>query len=145
MKLRWDYRQLGDFTYHVLPADLIEPFLNRFVAAEWRRDAAEHPEQPWTREWLTKLPRLQFRIERRALNTIHPRGDLITYRTPTYCFADELAERAVEMEESMLRGGSMEPLLVLGATGELMDGYTRYSILTAHQQSEAYAYVGYDA
>jgi hypothetical protein len=58
-------------------------------------------------------------------------------------FRRSLEERADEREESMLRGVSIEPLLLEHAGLELMDGYTRYTVLLRHRQEQAYAYVGW--
>jgi len=57
-------------------------------------------------------------------------------------FQISLKERADEREESMLRGVSIEALLVNRNGLELMDGYTRYTVLKWHGQKEVYAYVG---
>jgi membrane-bound lytic murein transglycosylase B len=57
-------------------------------------------------------------------------------------FIASLQERANDREESMLRGVSIEPLLVNHEGFQLMDGYTRYSVLKKYNQSEVYAYVG---
>jgi hypothetical protein len=53
-----------------------------------------------------------------------------------------LKERADERQESILRGISIEPLLINRDGFELMDGYTRYTVLNRYQQTEVYAYVG---
>ena len=42
----------------------------------------------------------------------------------------------------MLRGVSIEPLLVNRNGFELMDGYTRYTVLKRYEQEEVYAYLG---
>lgn len=56
--------------------------------------------------------------------------------------AKELQARAEEREESMLRGVWIEPVIVNQSGLELMDGYTRYTVLKKHRQTEVYAYVG---
>ena len=53
-----------------------------------------------------------------------------------------LKERADEREESILRGISIEPLLINQNGFELMDGYTRYTVLKRYEQKEVYAYLG---
>jgi hypothetical protein len=53
-----------------------------------------------------------------------------------------LRQRAEEREESILRGVSIEPLLINRDGFELMDGYTRYMVLKKYNQHEVYAYVG---
>jgi hypothetical protein len=53
-----------------------------------------------------------------------------------------LQERANDREWSLLRGDSIEPLLVNQSGFQLMDGYTRYTILNRYHQPDAYAYVG---
>ena len=63
------------------------------------------------------------------------------WKTSDYDFASELAERADEREESMLRGVSQEPLLVREPDLELMDGYTRYTVLRRHSQTMTYVYL----
>jgi hypothetical protein len=57
-------------------------------------------------------------------------------------FQSRLKERADEREESILRGTSIEPLLVNRNGFELMDGYTRYTVLKRYSQEEVYAYLG---
>jgi hypothetical protein len=57
-------------------------------------------------------------------------------------FHRELKERADEREESVLRGISIEPLLINQDGFELLDGYTRYTVLKRYEQKEVYAYVG---
>ena len=57
-------------------------------------------------------------------------------------FQNRLKERADDREESMLRGISIEPLLINRNDFELMDGYTRYTVLKRHGQKEVHAYVG---
>jgi hypothetical protein len=57
-------------------------------------------------------------------------------------FQESLKERADEREEAMRRGVSIEPLLVNQNGFELMDGYTRYTVLKRYEQKEVYAYVG---
>ena len=49
---------------------------------------------------------------------------------------------ADEMEESILQGSSLGPLLVKKENMELMDGYTRYTILKKHKQKRTYVYLG---
>jgi len=43
---------------------------------------------------------------------------------------------------SVLRGVSIEPLVVNHAGTQLMDGYTRYLLLNRYNQQDVYAYVG---
>ncbi|MHC4715278.1 MAG: ParB N-terminal domain-containing protein [Planctomycetota bacterium] len=138
----WEYRQLGDFTYNVLPEGQVKPFLLRWLKQEWERDHVEFPDQLWTVEWLEILPRMDFTLELLPLRQIRPRRDLVDYSIPGYSFAAELESRADELEESMLRGVSIEPLVVNREGLELMDGHTRYAVLARHSQKEAYAYVG---
>ena len=57
-------------------------------------------------------------------------------------FQASLQERADDREWSLLRGVSIEPLLVNQSGFQLMDGYTRYTVLNRYHQPEAYAYVG---
>ncbi len=45
------------------------------------------------------------------------------------------------MEESVLQGSSIGPLIIKSDGFELMDGYTRYTILKKYQQKQVYAYV----
>jgi ParB-like chromosome segregation protein Spo0J len=72
------------------------------------------------------------------LNDIHPNPDLMSRED----FQIGLKERADEREESILRGISIEPLLINKDGFELMDGYTRYTVLKRYEQKEVYAYVG---
>jgi hypothetical protein len=84
------------------------------------------------------LPNMEFALEIIELDSIHPRSDLWSGED----FQTSLKERADEREEGMLRGVSIEPLLINRNGFELMDGYTRYVVLKRHGQKEVYAYMG---
>ncbi|MHA2281042.1 MAG: hypothetical protein ACXAC5_09330 [Promethearchaeota archaeon] len=64
------------------------------------------------------------------------------YKTDEYNFLEELNSRVEEMEESVLQGSSIGPLLINNDGMELMDGYTRYMILKKNLQKKTYAYLG---
>ncbi|MHA2184624.1 MAG: hypothetical protein ACXAAI_06435 [Promethearchaeota archaeon] len=85
---------------------------------------------------------MKFELKKINLDSVNLRKDLMDYKTKTYNFQNELNDRVVDMEESILRGSSIEPLIVNGENMELMDGYTRYKILKKYDQERAYAYVG---
>lgn len=72
------------------------------------------------------------------LDLIQPRQDLMSHRTPGYSFREDLEERAAEREQGMLRGVSIEPLVILQEGFELMDGYTRFLVLQKYRQRRAY-------
>jgi len=133
------YIQLGDFTYHVLtdPAD-IRSHLMKWIMREWESDYNAAPDEHWTVAWMNLLPRMTFQLEIVKLEDIHPNADLISVAQ----FLVELKERADDREESFLRGGSVEPLLINRNGFELMDGYTRYTVLKRYEQKEVYAYIG---
>lgn len=82
--------------------------------------------------------KMEFALEILKLEGIHPRAELMSVED----FQNSLKERADEREEGMLRGVSIEPLLINRNGSELMDGYTRYMVLKRHGQKEVYAYVG---
>ena len=84
------------------------------------------------------LPSMEFTLEGIRLEEICPNADLMSVDD----FQKSLKERADEREESILRGISIEPLLVNRHGFELMDGYTRYTVLKRFRQREVYAYVG---
>jgi len=135
----FEYRRLGDFTYHVLtdPAD-IKSHLMKWIMREWEMDHNEAPEEHWTVAWMDVLPKMEFRLEIIELEDIHPNADLWSVDE----FRSDLEERADDREESILRGASIEPLLVNRNEFELMDGYTRYTVLKRYEQKVVYAYVG---
>ena len=81
---------------------------------------------------------MEFQLEVLHLEDIHPNADLFRVEQ----FHVELKERADDREESILRGMTIEPLLVNRTGYELMDGYTRYTVIKRYQQKEVYAYVG---
>jgi hypothetical protein len=139
MNFPFEYLKLSDFAYNVLsdPED-IKAYLMKWILREWEHDHNEAPDEHWTVAWMAKLPRMGFRLEIIPLETIRPNPDLWSVEE----FRTSLEERADEREESMLRGVSIEPLLVDGDGFELMDGYTRYLVLKRYGQKEAYAYVG---
>jgi len=139
MGLSFEYRKLGDFTYNVLPDPItIKAYLMKWMLREWEMDHNEAPDEEWTVEWMNILPKMEFALEILKLEGIHPHADLMSVED----FQTSLKERADEREESMLRGVSIEPLLINRNGMELMDGYTRYTVLQRHAQKDVYAYVG---
>jgi|RhiMetdeSRZDD1v2_1073273.scaffolds.fasta_scaffold60841_2 hypothetical protein len=139
MRFPFEYRQLGDFTYHVLTdPDHIKAHVMIWIMREWELDHKEAPNEHWTVEWMNILPGMKFSLEVVDPGEIHPHPDLMGVEK----FLAALQERANEREESILRGISIEPLLVNRDGFQLMDGYTRYTVLKKYNQSEVYAYVG---
>ncbi|HET9906082.1 MAG TPA: hypothetical protein VFQ23_05565 [Anaerolineales bacterium] len=139
MEFPFEYRTLGKFTYNVLTdPPIIKAYLLKWIMKEWQSDHNEAPDEHWTVEWMTVFPKMEFSLEVVRLEDIHPNADLFSVEE----FQSGLRERADEREESMLRGVSIEALLVNRSGFELMDGYTRYTVLIRHQQKEVYAYVG---
>ena len=139
MDFPFEYRKFGNFTYHVLsdPRD-IKDYLMKWIMREWVFDHNQTPDENWTVAWMERLPRMEFTLEIIRLAGIRPNADL--WRVEE--FQTSLKERADEREEAMLRGVSIEPLLVDRDGFELMDGYTRYTVLNRYAQKEAFAYLG---
>ena len=136
---QFDYRKLGDFTYHLISDPIeIKKHLMIWILREWEFDHNQAPEEHWTVEWMNLLPKMEFALEVLPLEKIQPRSDLMG----GHKFQIELQQRAEERDQSVLRGGSIEPLLVNRNGFELMDGYTRYMVLKKYKQLEVYAYVG---
>ena len=135
----FDYRKLGDFTYHVLsdPKD-IRAYLMKWIMPVWESDHNQAPEEHWTVTWMEALPKMEFTLDVIHLDEICPNADLMSVEV----FQKELKERAEEREESILRGISIEPLLINRDGFELMDGYTRYTVLKRYNQQDVYAYLG---
>ena len=121
---------------------MISSYLDEFILSEWEQNRREFPDQPWTAEWIDQLDRRNFRLKKIPLDRIILRKDLMSYNTPQDCFARSLETRADEMQQSFSRGVSFEPLLVNGETTELMDGYTRYTVLKREGVSRVLAYQG---
>lgn len=135
----FEYRRLGDFTYHVLTDPVeIKAFLMKWIMREWESDHRQAPEEHWTVTWMNALPGMEFSLEVVNLADICPNADLMSVAE----FQTSLEERADEREESILRGISIEPLLINRQGVELMDGYTRYTVLKRYRQETVYAYVG---
>jgi hypothetical protein len=80
---------------------------------------------------------MEFTLEIITLEDIHPHLDLMN--VPEFIIS--LNECADEREESILRGISIELLLVNWDGFHLMDGYTRYTVLKRYSQKEVYAYL----
>jgi hypothetical protein len=140
MEFPFEYRTLGKFAYNLLTDPLtIKAYLMKWIMKEWESDHNKAPDEHWTVEWMNAFPGMQFELEILPLDDIHPNADLYSVED----FQRGLKERADEREESMLRGVSIEALLVNRTGLELMDGYTRYTVLKRHQQKEVYAYVGH--
>src|SRR3989304_224155 len=115
----FEYHRLGDFTYHVLHhPDAIRELMMKWIMREWEIDHREAPDEAWTVEWMTLLPRMKFSLEMMDPAAIHPRTDLMNMPG----FRAGLEQRAAEREAGMLRGVSIEPLLVKRDGFELMDG-----------------------
>lgn len=135
----FEYRKLGDFTYNILsdPGE-IKSYLLKWIMSEWESDHREAPEEHWTVAWMEALPKMEFTLQVIRLEDICPNADLWNVEE----FQTSLRERADEREESILRGISIEPLLVNRQGFELMDGYTRYLVLKRYEQKEVYAYMG---
>lgn len=110
----------------------------KWIMREWEFDHDEAPEEHWTAAWMSTLPKMEFALEVINLADICPNADLMGVAP----FQTSLKERADEREEAMLRGVSIEPLLINRYGFELMDGYTRYAVLKRHGQEKVYAYVG---
>jgi hypothetical protein len=139
MEFPFEYRRLGKFTYNVLTDPLkIKAYLTKWIMKEWESDHKQMPDEHWTVEWMTVFPKMEFALEVLPVDDIHPNADLFSVED----FQRSLKERADEREEAMLRGVSIEALLVNRNGLELMDGYTRYTVLKWHGQKEVYAYVG---
>jgi len=135
----FEYRKLGDFTYHVLSAPTdIRSYLMKWILREWESDHSEAPDEHWTVLWMEALPKMEFALEVIQLGDICPNTDLMSRKD----FQNSLKERADEREESILRGISIEPLLVNRNGLELMDGYTRYTVLKKYAQEKVYVYTG---
>ena len=139
LKFSFEYRKLGDFTYNILsdPGE-IKTYLLKWIMSEWELDHREAPEEHWTVAWMEALPAMKFTLQIICLGDICPNADLWSVEE----FQTGLQERADERELSMLRGVSIEPLLVNRNGFELMDGYTRYMVLNRYKQNEVYVYVG---
>ena len=139
MEFPFEYRTLGKFTYNVLTdPTTIKAYLIKWIMKEWESDHNKAPDEHWTVEWMNVFPSMEFALEIVHLDDIRPNADLFSVEE----FQRELKERADDREESMLRGVSIEALLVNRNGFELMDGYTRYTVLKRHRQQEVYAYVG---
>jgi hypothetical protein len=139
MQYPFEYLRLGDFKYHLLTDPVtIKSYIMKWIMREWEIDHHEAPDEHWTVEWMNALPKMEFSLEIVKLASIRLNQDLMSMEE----FQISLRERAGEREEGMLRGVSIEPLLINRAGFELMDGYTRYSVLKTHRQKEVYAYIG---
>ena len=136
----FQYRRLGDFTYHILadPQD-IKSHLMKWIMPEWEFDHNEAPHEHWTVEWMLLLPTMEFELAVVRLEEIHLHPDLMRVED----FRASLKERTDDREEAVLRGVSIEPLLVNQDGFQLMDGYTRYTVLKRFDQKEVFAYEGH--
>jgi len=139
MNYVFDYCKLGKFTYHILKdQDTIKSYVMKWIMHEWEVDHKEAPSEHWTIAWMNVLPKMEFILEIVRLEDVNLNKDLMSGDE----FKTSLNERADEREEGMLRGVSIEPLLVNRNGYELMDGYTRYTVLKRHEQNKVYAYIG---
>ena len=75
----FEYRKLGDFTYHVLtdPPE-IKAYLMKWIMREWESDHNEAPEENWTVRWMKALPAMDFTLEIINLDDIRPNADLMS-------------------------------------------------------------------
>ncbi len=135
----FEYHKLGDFTYHVISDPIeIRKYVMTWILHEWEIDHKEALDEHWTVEWMNALPKMAFSLEIVRLEDIYPNSDLMSMEN----FLVNLKERADQREESILRGVSIEPLLINKNGFELMDGYTRYMVLKKYNQHEVFAYLG---
>jgi hypothetical protein len=81
---------------------------------------------------------MDFTLEILPIQDIRPHPDLMSVKE----IQVSLQERADDREWSMLCGVSTEPLLVNRAGFQLMDGYTRYTVLNRYRQVDVYTYMG---
>lgn len=133
------YLKLGYFTYHVITdPEEIKAHLMKWIMSEWEFDHSEAPHEHWTVEWMEALPSMEFSLKIIQLEDIRLHPDLMAVDE----FRVSLQERADEREEAIIRGASIEPLLVNRTDFGLMDGYTRYTVLKRYKQKEVYAYLG---
>lgn len=136
----FQYRRLGDFTYHILTGPKeIKDHLSKWILQEWESDHHEAPHEHWTVEWMQTLPDMEFELAVVRLEDIQLHPDLMSVEE----FRVSLKERADDREDAVLRGVSIEPLLVNKDGFQLMDGYTRYTVLKRYHQAEVFAYLGY--
>ena len=142
MEYSWEYRRLGDATYHIVPQQQNKPFVMQWVKREWELDLAALPDQPWTAQWLALLPDMEFALEILRMDGIRLRSDLLHHKTETYDSMPGLRARTEERQESLPHSVSAGPLLVNRAGLALMDAYTRYMVMRKLHQHEVYAYVG---
>jgi len=135
----FQYRRLGDFTYHILtdPKE-IRKHLMQWIMSEWESDHREAPHEHWTVEWMQLLPTMEFELAVVRLEEIHLHPDLMSVEE----FRVSLKERADDRQDAVLRGVSIEPLLVNQDGFQLMDGYTRHMLLERYRQREVFAYLG---
>lgn len=106
MEFSFEYRKLGDFTYHILSdPNKIKSYLLKWIMREWEFDHREAPEEYWTVAWIEALPNMEFALEVIRLNEICLNPNLMSVEE----FQTSLKERADEREESILRGISIEP------------------------------------
>ena len=139
MNFPFEYIKLGDFAYNVLrDPNTIREYLMHWIMREWEIDHNESPDEHWIVAWMNVLPKMDFTLEVIRLTDINPNKDLMSVKD----FRRSLNERADEREESILRGVSIEPLPVNRNGFELMDGYTRYTVLKRHHPGEVYTYTG---
>src|SRR5215211_3711937 len=74
----FEYRRLGDFTYHVLPDPaVIRSYLMKWIMREWESDHHEAPEEHWTVSWMEALLQMEFALEIIQLDEIRPNADLM--------------------------------------------------------------------
>ena len=96
MIFSFEYRKLGDFTYHVLsdPGD-IRAFVMKWAMREWEIDHAEAPDEHWTVAWMDALPKMDFALEVIRLDEVRPNPDLMSVEE----FQISLKERADDRGE----------------------------------------------
>src|SRR5919108_3930499 len=96
MEFSFEYRKLGDLTYHVLTdPNEIKSYLMKWIMREWELDHNEAPNEHWTVAWMEALPSMEFTLEGVHLEEICPNTDLMSVDD----FQKSLKERADEREE----------------------------------------------
>ena len=144
--MRTPVRRLEGITYWVIEdPEAIRDFINTEVRREWEVDAASEHRNPREDSWLKTLPKRKWslRIIERGRIKLDPR--IMSYVDPErgYVFSKSLAERNLELQESMEMGGlAIWPLVVRKEDMQLVDGYCRYNTLKKLNVSRIYAYMG---
>lgn len=139
-------RRLGGISYWVIEdPEAIHDYVNTEIRKEWETDARSEHRNPKDDPWLQTLPKRKWSLRVTETARIKLNPYFMNYVDPQtgYDFRKRIAERGQELQQCIKLGAQVIwPLVVRKEDLQLMDGYCRFTALTAMNVSRTYVYIG---